>query len=237
VQALLDLQVEFARIVAERTGIPLARALLDYTNLYVRFGLGRAFDAEHPGWREYVDGLAGAADPRAWTRLFHARRPGAVGPPGLVATFGCFSYADLDGERLRLHFHDAETDGASPLAKGRQDARRAELAALFAHVRRTRRGPRRVIGRSWLYNLEAYRRLFPPDYVASRTAAAEPIHLSGTSSWGQLIDAREAIRPDVRDAFLANFARLDPAAPWRIFPHPVLEVSAPMESFYRHFGV
>ena len=41
-QALLDLQVEFARIVAERTGIPLGRALLDYTNLYVRFGLGRA---------------------------------------------------------------------------------------------------------------------------------------------------------------------------------------------------
>jgi len=33
--------------------------LLDYTNLYVRFGLGRDFDPAHPVWREYLSGLRG----------------------------------------------------------------------------------------------------------------------------------------------------------------------------------
>jgi hypothetical protein len=232
VQALLDLQVEFARNVAERTGIPLGRALLDYTNLYVRFGLGRAFDAEHPGWREYVDGLAGAADPRAWTRLYHARRPGAVEPPGLVATFGCFSYADLDGERLRLHFHDAETDGASPLAKDRQDARRAELAALFAHVRRTRRGPRRVIGRSWLYNLEAYRRLFPAPYLATAHPLANAFRYMPL--WGQFATRaggiREAAAQELRERLARWSAGGNLAA---CFPLQALAVEASVTEFYR----
>ena len=40
-----DLQIRFAGRVAELSGMPLAQALLDYTNFYVRFGLGRDFDA------------------------------------------------------------------------------------------------------------------------------------------------------------------------------------------------
>ncbi len=191
-QALLDLQVEFAQVVAERTGLPLPRALLDYTNLYVRFGLGRRFDADHPVWRRYVEGLARTADARGWTRAFHAGRPATVEPPGLVARFGCFSYADRGGGRLRLHFHDAETDGRSPLADDRQAARRAELAALLAHVRRTRPGPRRVLGRSWLYNLDAYRRLFPPAYLAS--ARPLPGAFRFMPLWGQFVRRDGSLR-------------------------------------------
>jgi hypothetical protein len=63
------------------------------------------------------------------------------------------------------------------------------------------------------------------------------MHLTGTSSWGQLIDSREAIRPDVRDTLMANLARLDPEAPWTAFPYRVLAVSAPIESFARFYGL
>lgn len=235
-QALLDLQVEFAQVVAERTGLPLARALLDYTNLYVRFGLGRAFDAEHPLWREYADGLASVADARTWTHDFHARRAASVEPPGLVATFGCFSYADLDGERIRLHFHDVETDGGSPLAKDRQDARRAELAALFAHVRRTRSGPRRVIGRSWLYNLEAYRRLFPSPYLAG--ARPLPDAFRYMPLWGQFLTRGGGLREAAAQELRARLARWsgggDLAA---CFPLQALAVEAPVAEFYRFHQV
>ena len=231
-QALLDLQVEVAQVVAERAGLPLARVLLDYTNLYVRFGLGRAFDPAHPRWREYVAGLAAGADPRAWTREFHARGPAAIEPPNQVATFGCFSYAELDGDGIRLHFHDAETDGGSPLAKDRQDARRAELAALFAHVRRTRRGPRRVIGRSWLYNLEAYRRLFPPAYLATaRPLSAAFRHMP---LWGQFAirggGIREGAAQELRERLARWSAGDDLAA---CFPLQALAVEAPVAEFYR----
>jgi len=236
VQALLGLQVEFAQAVAARTGLPLPQALLDYTNLYVRFGLGRAFDAAHPVWREYVDGLAGAADPRAWTRDFHAGRPVAGEPPNLVATFGCFSYADLDGERIRLHFHDAETDGRSPLAKDRQDARRGELAALFAHVRRTRSGPRRVIGRSWLYNLEAYRRLFPPAYLA--TARPLPNAFRYMPLWGQFATRGGGIREEAAQELRERVARWAPGDDLgACFPLQALAVEAPAAELYRFFQV
>lgn len=235
-QALLDLQVEFAQVVSDRTGLPLARALLDYTNLYVRFGLGRAFDAEHPGWREYVDGLALVAEPRVWTRDFYAGRPDTVEPPGLVATFGCFSYADLDGERIRLHFRDAETDGRSPLAKDRKEARRAELAALLAHVRRTCSGPRRVIGRSWLYNVEAYRRLFPPAYLATARPLREAFRYMPL--WGQFATRggglREAAAQELRERLARWSTGEDLAA---CFPLQALAVEAPVAEFYRFFQV
>ena len=196
---------------------------------------GAAWDA----YAERLEALTDIGEQVALTQTVFVAAPPEVTPLPGQAAFGCFAREPVnDAGEVKIHFYNRDTDDAGgPLATPKRPTREAELTALARHVREVDPAALRLKGRSWLYNLEAYRRLFPPDYVASRTAAAEPIHLSGTSSWGQLIDAREAIRPDVRDAFLANFARLDPAAPWRIFPHPVLEVSAPMESFYRHFGV
>jgi hypothetical protein len=50
-----------------------------------------------------------------------------------------------------------------------------------------------------------------------------------------MIDSREAIRPDVRDAFVTNFEGLDPDAPWTAFPLRVLAVQAPVETFVRFY--
>ncbi len=61
-KAFFDLQFQFAEKVAVLSGLPLAEALLKYTNFYVRFGLGRDFDRAHPGWREYLAGLRDAGD-------------------------------------------------------------------------------------------------------------------------------------------------------------------------------
>ncbi len=140
-KAFLDLQLQFAHKVAALSGLPLARALLEYTNLYIRFGLGRDFDAAHPTWREYLAGWADTNDSREWTYRFYLTRPEALAAPITVATFGCFSYARLSGDRIRLHFQNAERDGPSPLAIERLSQRLAELVALFEHVKRTRRPP------------------------------------------------------------------------------------------------
>ncbi len=168
-KAFFDLQVRFARKVTALSGLPLERALLQYTNLYVRLGLGRAFDPGHPIWREYAAGLGDADDIGEWTYRFYLTRP-ETEPPGIVATRGCFSYARLSGDRIRLHFRSVESDGRSALGIERRDQRRAELAALFGHLHRTADGPLQVIGASWLYNLDAYRRLFPGAYVATGRA-------------------------------------------------------------------
>jgi hypothetical protein len=89
-----------------------------------------------------------------------------------------------------------------------------------------------VRGGSWLYNLEAYRRLFPEEYAAS-VFLPDRVRLDGTSSWGQLLNFRGFVKPDVRQALLDNMSRLDVAAPWKVFPMRALGAQSAIEPFYR----
>ena len=235
-KAFFDRQLTFAERVVTLSGCPLERAVLDYTNLYVRFGLGRPFDPAHPTWREYLAGLRTAADPREWTYRFYARRGEAATGPSVVATVGCFSYARLDADRIRLHFRNAETDGHGPLTADRRAQRRAELAALFAHVKHTGSGPCRVIGASWLYNLDAYRRLFPASYLASARVAGD--RFRHMPLWGQFLDRRGEVKPDMTRPFLERLAQsssVDGLA--RCFPLQVLTLEAPCADFHDFSGV
>ena len=113
-RAFFELQLRFADRVGALSGLPLPRVLLEYTNLYARFGLGRDFDPAQPVWREYVAGLPFGADALEWTYRFYLARRDVMEAPGTVAAFGCFSYACPDEARLRLHFRNAERDGHSP---------------------------------------------------------------------------------------------------------------------------
>jgi hypothetical protein len=235
-KAFFDLQLRFADKVTVLSGLPPARVLLEYTNLYIRFGFGREFDPAHPMWQEYLAGLQNTHDRHEWTYAFYLKRPGAMLAPAVVATFGCFSYARLSGERIRLHFQNAETDGHSPLAVERVDQRLAELAALFEHVKRTLRQPPRVVGASWLYNLDAYRRLFPISYLA--TARVSSDRFQHMPLWGQFLDRYGAIKHDMARRFLETLERqssvdgLD-----QCFPLQALSVEASVQDFYDFYEI
>jgi hypothetical protein len=230
-KAFFDLQLQFAHKVTALSGLPLARVLLEYTNLYIRFGLGHGFDPAHPTWQEYLAGLQDAKDIREWTYSFYARRPDAMAAPAVVATVGCFSYSRLSGERIRLHFQNAETDGHAPLGIERVGQRVAELAALFEHVQRTVRQPPRVIGVSWLYNLDAYRRLFPISYLATARVAAR--RFQHMPLWGQFLDRHGAIKESMAQQFrerLEHQSSLDHLD--QCFPFQALSVDASAQDFY-----
>ena len=235
-RAFIDLQLHFAHKVAALSGLPRARALFEYTNLYIRFGLGRDFDPAHPTWREYLAGLEEANDHREWTYRFYLMRPEALAAPTFVATFGCFAYARLTGDRIRLHFRNAEGDGRSPLETDRFGQRRAELAALFTHVRRTVSQPPRVMGASWLYNLDAYRRFFPPAYLA--TAHVRGRLFQHMPLWGQFLDRHGEIKESATRPFLERLERqssLDNLE--QCFPFQVLSLEASALEFYDFYGI
>jgi len=235
-KAFFDLQLRFAEKVALLSSLPLTRALLDYTNLYIRFGLGHGFDPAHPTWRTYLDGLEAAGDLREWTYAFYRRRPDAMAALSVVATFGCFSYARPTPSQIRLHFQNSETDGRSPLGVDRVRERRSELAALFAHVRRAQRAPLQVRGVSWLYNLDAYRRLFPIPYLDTARAAAP--RFRHMPLWGQFVDRHGAMKEPATRQFLARLERQSsPEGLERCFPLQPLEVEAPVEAFYDYHGL
>jgi hypothetical protein len=227
-----DLQIRFASRVAELSGMPLEHALLDYTNLYVRLGLGRAFDAAHPIWIDFVTGFLRSSDRAEWTYRYFLSREHHPGPPSVVATFGCFSYACEPRGRIRLHFENVEPNGRAPLGVERIEARLAELRALFEHVRRTQRGIQRAAGVSWLYNLRAYRRLFPETYLATAKIAGQ--RFRNMPLWGQFIDRHGSIRTDAAAAFLDRLSRqADMERLPQCFPLQPLAVEAPLPDFYR----
>lgn len=239
-----EVQLVFARRMAALTGAPLGEMTLRYTNLHRRLGFGVHKPGEAPaaGWDDYARELENAPGLAAQLTLSQARcaasRPERLPLPGQTQ-FGCFACeaAGEDGA-VRLHFNNVDTDATGgPLASRKVERRRAELAALVVHVREAHPQAAVIRGRSWLYNLEAYRRLFPTDYGASRVVAAAPLRLNGTSSWGQLIDSRDHIRPEVRDALVGNLPTLDPAAPWLVFPLRVLATEAPIASFAAAYGL
>lgn len=233
------LQIYFAEAAARLTGAPIDRALLDYTNLYVRFGLGRAFDSTHPGWRAYVNGLARAADRVEWTYrvyLSHASRAARGETGSAAAAFGCFSFAMQDAKRVRLHFHNVDPASVSPLSVERLPLRLRELRSLFEHVRRHHAQACEVVGTSWLHNLRAYRRCFPDEYGASATVAES--RFRNLPLWGQFVDRNGSVRAVIADDFIRRLSRVtDAPGLAHSFPLQALAVAAPITSFYRFYGV
>jgi predicted PolB exonuclease-like 3'-5' exonuclease len=68
-----DINLRFAQKVSEISQETADSALLHYTNLYIRFGIGRDFDATNPIWQEYLEGFHQAQDVTEWTYRFYLR--------------------------------------------------------------------------------------------------------------------------------------------------------------------
>ncbi len=110
------------------------------------------------------------------------------------------------------------------------------MAALFEHVKRTQRPPLQVVGASWLYNLEAYRRLFPPSYLA--TAHVVPGRFQHMPLWGQFLDRNGMVKGNTTRQFLERLARQSSVDDLeQCFPLQVLSVGASAQEFYDFHGL
>jgi hypothetical protein len=234
-----DLQLRFAEAVAATAALPLAEAVAQCTNFYRLFGLERLQGAPI-AWEKYTAQLMTLethAQRVAWTQAFFAQSPPERPPPGR-RQFGCFSCdpPDADGV-VRIHFANRDHDGIGPLSRIKMDTRRQELKAMFTYVKHTHADAKAVRGGSWLYHLEAYRRLFPPVYGDSRAVQEGIARFQGTSSWGQFLDHRESVKPALRAQFLENLKKLDRHRLWEVFPLPACRVHAPMQAFYDFYNI
>jgi len=226
-----DLQLRFARRAAALTGMRAAEAVGLYTNLYVRLSMGPRLDPGNAEWQQFLAGLAGAADPSAYAHAVHLRRLHLPAGPRPAAEAGCFSYEWTGADRARLHFRALE--GESALAADRHERRLGELRALFAHLKAAAGGEPQIVGASWLYNLPAYRRLFPPAYLAGLRPIAHPYQR--LPLWGQLLARDRTVRPGAASRFAAALAQAaDLAALARCFALPVLATMAPARCFHDH---
>ena len=234
-----NLQLRFADVLANALNLSFSQSVLIHSNFYRRFALGSPKDAATSAdWQRYVsklDSLQTHEERLEWTTSFYSQcKPETL--PSRQRLFGCFSLELRDeGKLVRVHFGNTFAGEAHPLARVNSPKRLQEITELCGYVKKHHPEAENVHGASWLYGLEAYCRLFPPEFTASRQVLTGMKGFQGSSSWGQLIDHRGNIKPNLRERFLANLTTLDANKPWEVFPLPTFITVAPIEVFFDHY--
>ncbi len=228
------LHLVFARRVAAIQDISLDDAMLRYTPWYNHgLHIGKDFDATHPDWLAFLDTVHAGADPVE--HLYEASRSA---PPYPDSVLGLCFYGDYwpESRTAGVHFNNNAPGGIS-LQRSEVFRRMAELREIFTNVAREHPEAERVGGGSWLYNLEAYRRLFPPAYVATRRPD-DRIHYGFMGAWGQFLDRHFEVKPAMRDPFLAGIAAARTMAEVEAcFPYRQMLVQGDIGMFYRYYGI
>jgi hypothetical protein len=228
--AFFDIQLRFAGSITRVSHFSFEEAIFRFTNIYLQC-LGRSFDPVHPDWQIYLNGLRQTSDQALWTYAFYESRKKHI-PPSLN---GCFQYVYLADKRtIRPHFINTDTSGYGPLSRERMPARLQELKALFTEIRQRHEDTQYVRGVSWLYNLEAYKRLFPAQYThAMEIMDGEFQYLA---LWGQFLQRDGQIREPLVSSFLSCCRRKRRLEDLLVcFPYPVLQTSCPIAAFYKFY--
>lgn len=237
-----DLQLRFAGLVAERLGLRLASAVTDYTAVQVSMDLGATPELRSRNWDRYCDGLASAEDATTWTYAFFLKHQPEF--PGLQAThfsdrplFGCFYYNIRNGCTVRPGFIKREGQTLSPLISSSWPERIAELGTMFRHIKERECRVITVEGNSWLYNLEAYRRLFPEEYIEDMVLNEDP-DLQYLMIWGQFFDHSWRVREKPAKTLLSAAGELSHAEQVRAcFPLQAYRPRSEVEVFYDFYGL
>lgn len=233
--AFFELQLRFGQALATRFGLPLGEVLLEYTTLPLSLGQGDE-------WRAYIAGLAEAEDPVAWTYAFYLPRSGGGPTPADTyfhgyPLFGCFYYAVRDEHIIRPHLikRDPPEDGL--LSRENLIQRRQEMGRMFGHIRESVPLADEVLGNSWLYNIEAYRRLFPPTYTHNM-AVSEEGEFRYLARWGQFFDRHWQIREPLAHELLDRVASLGSLEDLRdCFPYQILQPRCSIQEFYAFYEI
>jgi len=157
--------------------------------------------------------------------------------------FGCSSISYNPEEKTAwVHFMNAEYDSSGPLTSSKLEQRRSEIADALRLLKEEYPDVPTINGHSWLYNLEAYRRLYPKTYTETlRADANERNWTEGTRLWGQFLDSDGKLRTDLAEIFMERLVRLPPDRPLSEIMTPPLMLpmfaSAPAEVFYEEYGI
>ncbi len=230
--SFFNVQIRFAQQVARVSNISFEDALLYYTPIPLHF-MGRPFQPTHPLWQEYLKGLGLATDKARWTYLFCGSHRGS----DPQSPYGCFRYHYQENEQLiRIHFINEDTSGLGPLSKARMPARVEELTKMFKDIKKQHPAAQKVRGRSWLYNIEAYKRLFPANYSQSTRVIDDDF--CGLVLWGQFLQRDGEIHKKLADTFISQCRQKHTLKELiACFPYPVLEPEGSISSFYDFYRI
>ena len=229
-------QLTFARKITQLTQRPYQETILNRTALYRILGLDWSLDPQNPVWQAYLTGLLGEDTDTDWSYEFYLERADKI-PSYNTPRWGCFSYEYLPEKRLiHIHFGNLDNSGYGPLSHQREEARLADLWSMFTHIKQMHPDAIAVRGSSWLYNVEAYCRLFPNEFRLS--APTDTPHLIARSIWGQFLHHDGRLNEERAEVFLDRLNRLEEEHQYaQCFPFQVLLTDAPISLFYTFYAL
>ena len=249
-----ELQFAFAKIIADRTGRPLAEtveaapAVRNATHILDTVGhtLGTEEDITDENMLE-----------KAWERSLerHAKLDSSPTPyhEDGKERFGCHYYSYNESEKtVWVHFFNAEfeeewVDGKDvskgPLDKEKMGRRMHELTDMFREIKARHPEALYVRGCSNLYNLPSYRRLYPDTYVVGDIDYNPKLWKQGTTIWGQFLgghnktEGEYGFKEELAAPFLekAKTVPLDRLAD--ALPYPPRTAEGNIQDFYAFYGI
>jgi hypothetical protein len=230
-----EIQEYFARRVSLIVRVPFEEALLMYTSFYKRIGVGNwDFNPDNPFWISFIERINGGQLPaEAAFELYKATQRRNIDK---TKRFGCMGF-DCRGKTIVIHFRNDFNSAQGPLSMHHISDRLAELKEMFKYISGYYCNAQFVEGCSWLYNYEAYRRLFPPEYIARMELVNDtPVRLH--SAWGQFISSSGEINYKRTAIFkqkvvtAASLVELLDSFPFRIY-----KSRTEIKLFYSFYGI
>lgn len=232
--AFFEFQLLFASHLASKFHLRLEEAVYEYTTFRVSFGTD--------DWPVYSAGLEQTNDPVSWTYQWYLDHRG-VDPKPDDSTyeghplFGCLYFSVRDATVIRPHFIKNDFPGLRPLSRARIAVRQDELRRMFAHIRCHVPEAQTVRGNSWMYNLEAYRRLYPPQYTATLPISEED-EFQYLALWGQCFDRDWNPKVETTQVLLQRIDQLDDLTDLRFcFPYQIRQPECSIAEFYAFYGI
>ena len=151
---------------------------------------------------------------------------------------GCFAYEyHPESQAIHIHFSNQDTSIYGPLSHHQKDVRMLELRAMFQQIKQRHLDALLVQGGSWLYNWEAYRRLFPPAF--GQSAQPEKMFtLTGRNIWGQFLRRNGSVHQEAMFSFLERVSHLQRMENYpQRFPDPNVRTEVSIATVFMIFYV
>ena len=251
-KGLFDTQYRFAKIMSERENLPLMEAVEKYAPL-----LNKSIHTEDeekapiPGLTD--DNLAELGYAEVLNRRKSYTKEGLTYHDEKESRFGCFYYRyDESTQTVAPHFFNAEAEeefvdgkdiSKGPLSREKLERRKAELTAMFRDIKAKYPDAKYVRGKSNLYNLEAYRRLFPPTYEVGDVDYDPSLWKGNTDIWGQFLGGNDkspgeyGFKQELADELLEKAKNVPLDKLVDAAPMPPRSAFGDIQDFYDFYGI
>jgi len=239
------IQTAFVEKLAEVTKQNYLDLLPYYSEVKYRFGIPKdAFHPNHPIWLEYindyydVDNKAGSFYKFAKVRELQKKDKPKFEVPNV---FGFFRYeVEMQFKTIRIHTIGAKKvnrDENSPFSNSNKELRVHELTEMFKDIKVNWVDKiTHVRGNSWLYGIDAYRRLFPNKYWEN--AKKNDHTFGGLALWGQFLDKTLSPKKEITRSFLK---KVEVATSYDelmgVFEYRCLSPKVDVREFYEFYGI